>query len=100
MRDLAAPVRTCTGCRRARPKSELWRLALSSERQRVTLDAAGQRPGRGAYVCRDSALRCLEAARRRRSLSRSLRLSDHHLDYGELHEELAAVAKEESASPP
>jgi len=51
------PVRTCVGCRRARPKAELVRLVRRPDGA-VAPDAVG--PGRGAYVCDDPA--CMERA--------------------------------------
>lgn len=46
----ASPVRTCLGCRRQRPKSELVRLVCRASGV-VEPDRTG--PGRGAYVCPD-----------------------------------------------
>ena len=66
-----APVRTCVGCRRARPKRALLRIARTPEGVRVDPDA--RRPGRGAYLCPDRD--CIAAARRRGAgpLRRALR---------------------------
>ncbi len=64
----AGPVRTCVGCRTKRPKSELARVAISSDGSFSTEAGAG---GRGAYLCRDGA--CVEAAFATGRLRRALR---------------------------
>jgi predicted RNA-binding protein YlxR (DUF448 family) len=56
-------------------QSGLIRLALDGDR--VTVDSARRRPGRGAYVC-DAA--CAAAAVERRSLPRAFRRSVHTSD--------------------
>ena len=56
------PQRTCVGCRTVRPKAELVRLARARDGS-VVVDRATNAPGRGAYVCRDTA--CIERARKR-----------------------------------
>lgn len=55
------PMRKCTGCNEMKPKKELVRVVRSPEGE-VSLDLTGKKPGRGAYVCRDSA--CLAKARK------------------------------------
>jgi hypothetical protein len=44
------PQRTCLGCRQARAKAALLRLARDVDGQ-VQVDWGGRRGGRGAYVC-------------------------------------------------
>ena len=68
---VAAPERTCVGCRRRRPKHELVRLARTGGD--VRLDLSRRLPGRGAYVCPDPA--CVASASRRgaRSVRHTLR---------------------------
>jgi len=80
-------MRTCAGCRNVRAQAELIRLVV--EHRRVTLDPGRRLPGRGAYLCADTPLRCLGLARRRRSLARSLRVGDDVIDYVTLGEALA-----------
>ncbi|MGQ9511002.1 MAG: YlxR family protein [Thermaceae bacterium] len=46
------PERMCVACRRRRPKGELLRFLLT--REGFELDPTGKKPGRGAYVCKDS----------------------------------------------
>lgn len=62
------PMRMCVGCREMRPKKELVRVVRSSEGQ-VSLDPVGKAPGRGAYLCPNTA--CLEHARKTRALERA-----------------------------
>jgi uncharacterized protein len=53
------PIRTCLGCRGARPKSLLVRL-VRDPTGTVSVDGGGRGIGRGAYVCADPA--CVERA--------------------------------------
>ena len=62
------PMRQCVGCREMKPKKELIRVVRSPEGT-VSLDFKGKLPGRGAYVCPDSA--CLARARKARALERA-----------------------------
>ncbi len=71
-----SPIRTCVGCRSARPKRELLRIARTPDG--VQADPDARLPGRGAYVCPDPS--CLVAARRRKAtaLRRALRGAGEH----------------------
>jgi len=93
------PLRTCVGCRRRRPRSELVRLAAGAAGA-VILDIPARAPGRGAYLCRDQGPDCLRAALKRRSLSRSLRVRENVIDPETLGRQLRVLAEEESPSPP
>jgi uncharacterized protein len=86
------PQRTCIGCRRLRGRPELLRLARGSSGQ-VTLDVRNQLPGRGAYLCADGP-DCLAQARRRRALTRSLRVGEDVINYEELSAALQALGQE------
>ncbi|HEX2500423.1 MAG TPA: YlxR family protein [Methylomirabilota bacterium] len=58
------PIRTCLGCRRARPQAELLRVVRTPDGS-VAPDPERRARGRGAYLCRREA--CLsECARRGR----------------------------------
>lgn len=59
--------RTCAGCGRKAPQSELLRFAVRDGR----LVAGRQQPGRGVYTCRR--LACFERARARRAFNRVLK---------------------------
>ena len=55
------PMRQCMGCREMKPKRELIRVVRGPEGG-VSLDMKGKAPGRGAYLCPDTA--CLKRARK------------------------------------
>ena len=61
------PVRTCSGCGRKAPQSELLRFAAVDGR----LQAGRTLPGRGVYTCRR--LACFERAAVSRAFNRVLR---------------------------
>jgi predicted RNA-binding protein YlxR (DUF448 family) len=73
------------------------RLARGNGGQ-VTLDVRNQLPGRGAYLCADG-LDCLAQARRRRALTRSLRVGEDVINYEELGAALEALRQEVPPSP-
>jgi predicted RNA-binding protein YlxR (DUF448 family) len=91
-------LRTCVGCRKVRPKSELIRLVVTDGGRRVTLDERGRLPGRGAYLCRDTGAACLRQAVKKRSVSRSLRVGHDVIDDSRLGEELSQLSEEEPPS--
>jgi predicted RNA-binding protein YlxR (DUF448 family) len=66
-----APVRTCLGCRRARPQTELIRIVRTPD-GRVEPDLARRGRGRGAYLCRREA--CLLQCVRRGSWPQAFRV--------------------------
>jgi hypothetical protein len=61
------PNRTCVGCRRVRPRSELIRVVARDGV--ATVDTAKRAAGRGAYLCSDP--QC--ARRARGALAKALR---------------------------
>ena len=61
------PVRTCAGCGRKAPQSELVRFAAIEGR----LEAGRELPGRGVYTC--ARLACFERAAAARAFNRVLR---------------------------
>ena len=65
------PMRRCVGCGRSFPKGELLHIVKSADGA-VRTDPDGRLPGRGAHICRN--MSCLERARKRGSIPRSLRL--------------------------
>ena len=60
-------VRSCIGCGRKAPQSELLRFVAADGR----VVAGERRPGRGAYTCRRRS--CFERAAARRAFNRTLR---------------------------
>ncbi|MCC8132079.1 MAG: YlxR family protein [Oscillospiraceae bacterium] len=63
------PIRTCLGCGEPKEKRSLVRIVRTPEGE-ILVDPTGKKSGRGAYICPKS--ECLEKARKRRSLERSL----------------------------
>jgi predicted RNA-binding protein YlxR (DUF448 family) len=61
------PTRSCVGCGRKAPQSELLRFVAPEGR----LVLGAKEPGRGAYTCRR--LSCFERAVARRAFNRTLR---------------------------
>lgn len=87
------PIRTCVACRQEAGKRTLTRLVRTPDGE-VIVDTAARAPGRGAYLHADPS--CVERARRRRALQRSLRAEVPEAAWEEL-EALAAAAGEEGA---
>ena len=69
MKQKKIPMRMCVGCREMKPKKELMRVVRGPDGT-VSLDPAGKKPGRGAYVCRSGD--CLSRAIRQKQLERQL----------------------------
>ncbi|QTX31203.1 YlxR family protein [Aminithiophilus ramosus] len=90
-RDKRSRPRTCVGCGEENPKREMFRVARDSAGG-VAIDTSGRAPGRGAYLCRKRS--CVESARKRNALARTLRVSLSP----ELYEELLALCPEEDPS--
>ncbi|MCZ2812689.1 MULTISPECIES: YlxR family protein [unclassified Modestobacter] len=71
MADSSMPVRTCVGCRRRAPVTELLRVVVRGGG--LTPDPRRRLPGRGASL--HPTAECLQAAVRRRAFPRALRSS-------------------------
>ena len=63
------PQRQCLGCREMKNKKDLIRAVRSPEGE-ISLDFKGKKPGRGAYLCPDTA--CLARAKKSRAIERAL----------------------------
>jgi predicted RNA-binding protein YlxR (DUF448 family) len=74
-----------------KPKKELIRVVKSPEGA-VSLDFKGKLPGRGAYVCPDSA--CLARARKSRALERAFEMALPPEVYQALEEQMKEVPKD------
>ncbi|MBO4210468.1 DUF448 domain-containing protein [Micromonospora echinofusca] len=85
----AQPERTCVGCRRRAPATELLRLVAVGDGAGHSLrpDPSRRLPGRGANLHPDPA--CLALALRRRAFGRALRVAGVP-DSGELAEYIDA----------
>ena len=69
MKERKVPLRKCAGCGESKPKKELVRVVRAPDGT-VSIDSRGKSPGRGAYVCPNTA--CLQKALRSKALDRSL----------------------------
>jgi uncharacterized protein len=66
------PIRTCIACRQTDEKRDLLRVVRQPDGS-VLYDPKGKMSGRGAYVC--ASVPCIEQARKRKGLERSLKLT-------------------------
>jgi len=87
---MVGPTRTCVGCRKRAPASELIRFVStgSGDHLRLQVDVGRRLPGRGAHLHPDPA--CFAQAERRRAFGRALRLTGV-ADTGLLAEHIRAV---------
>lgn len=83
------PMRQCVGCREMKPKKELIRVVRSPEGG-ISLDFRGKAPGRGAYLCHDSA--CLKRAIRSKALERGFETAIPQ----EVYDSLVSAMEEET----
>jgi len=79
------PMRMCTGCMEMKPKKTLVRIVRNKEGE-VSIDLTGKKPGRGAYICRNSP--CLEKAFKTKRLDRNLESSLSEEIYTKLRGEI------------
>lgn len=83
------PMRRCVGCMESKPKKELIRIAGYEDT--VSLDLTGKAKGRGVYLCPDT--ECLEKAKKKRALGRSLKMDISQEQLEKLFEELKSYEK-------
>jgi uncharacterized protein len=81
---VAAPARTCVGCRVRAPKGELLRLARTPEGIRP--DAASRLRGRGTYLHRDPG--CVERGLAGGGVARGLRTGLGPEELGRLRDDI------------
>ena len=62
-------MRKCVGCQQSKPQSELMRF--TADGPVIKADPERRQPGRGFYLCRDSA--CLDKAFKRKAFNRICR---------------------------
>lgn len=67
--DKHIPERMCVGCRKMKPKRELIKIVLNEKSPEI--DEKQKKFGRGAYLCKS--LECIEAARKKKALSRQFK---------------------------
>ena len=66
---MSTPLRMCVVCRQMKPKTELLRIAKKDGG--FSVDASGQLPGRGAYICKGND--CREKFEKQRSFERAFK---------------------------
>ncbi len=88
------PLRKCVGCQEMKAKRELVRIVYNQSEGTVALDPTGKKAGRGAYICRQTD--CLNTARKKKALERSLKASVSEEIYGTLATDLATLEVEGS----
>ena len=83
-------MRMCVACHEIKPKRELQRIVKSPDGI-ISTDTAGKKPGRGAYVCKNS--ECLKKARKSKALERKFEASISDEVYAQLESEFALIEK-------
>lgn len=86
MKTKKSPMRRCIGCMESKDKNELIRIARYEGN--LTVDPTGRAKGRGVYVCRNH--ECIENARKRNALQRSLHAELSREETDRIFEELKA----------
>ena len=80
------PMRQCTGCNERRQKKDLIRIIRTPEDE-IVVDFTGKKNGRGAYICNST--ECLQFAKKKKSLERSLKTTIPEEVYQELEKEMS-----------
>ena len=88
MKARKTPTRTCVACRRETDKRDLVRIARDADGY-TSVDIGGKAPGRGAYVCAETA--CFELAISRKRLASALRATLSEEDVDRLRHEFEAA---------
>jgi len=85
MKTKKIPLRKCLGCNEQKTKQELIRIVRNKEGE-VSVDFHGKANGRGAYICPD--IKCLEKAKKKKSLERAFKCQISDEIYEKLFEEM------------
>ncbi len=83
-------MRQCVGCGEMKSKKELFRI-LKTPEEEICLDTTGRKNGRGAYICGD--VSCLQQARKKKGLERSLGVAIPTEVYEALEKEMNELEK-------
>lgn len=78
-------MRMCNGCMEMKPKKDLIRIVKSPEGE-LSVDLTGKKPGRGAYICKDT--NCLESAIKSKRINKNLETVVNDEIYNKLKEEI------------
>jgi len=84
------PHRTCIACRQVRPARDLIRI-VRLPAGAVEIDESGKKPGRGAYLCPDSA--CWERALSKGLVEHALKTQMTDDEKQALHQLCGSLAK-------
>lgn len=87
------PVRTCVGCREAKPKDEMIRVCCYEGK--LSVDPTGRAKGRGVYVCRDP--ECLKKVIKKQGFKRGFRMNFTDDALNKVYEELEALIGDNDA---
>ncbi|MBR1535074.1 MAG: YlxR family protein [Ruminococcus sp.] len=87
MTERKVPLRKCIGCGEMKDKRELVRIVRNKEGE-ISVDLTGKKPGRGAYICKDT--ECLNKAERTKRLSKAFSAPIAPEIYDTLRKELTA----------
>lgn len=79
------PLRKCLGCDEMLGKKGMIRVVRDKDGT-VSIDETGKKSGRGAYLCLDA--ECLDKARKKRGLERSLKCAVPPEIYEELERKM------------
>ena len=82
--------RICVGCGTAKHKNDLLRIVKRQDNS-LEIDFQKNKPGRGAYICKNE--ECARLASKRRSLDRSFRIPIQRRFYEQLIEQVKQIAK-------
>lgn len=93
MKPKKIPMRRCVGCMESKPKKELIRIVSTPEEQ-LKIDPTGKANGRGVYLCPN--LQCLEKAKKKKAIGRSLKISVSEEQLLSLFEEIKTYEGKDS----
>ncbi|MEG1502144.1 MAG: YlxR family protein [Synergistaceae bacterium] len=85
--------RTCVGCGEESPKKALLRIVRNDDGT-LSYDPSGRAQGRGAYLCSD--ITCINNAKKKKALQRSLKVQSEGDIYEKLILALEKVNNDES----
>ncbi len=92
MHQKKIPMRKCIGCAEMKEKKQLVRIVKAPDPDgsggEISVDLTGKKPGRGAYICKDSD--CLAKAKKARRLEKAFTCKIPDEVYQQLAEELDA----------
>jgi len=86
MKVKKVPQRMCTGCMEMKSKKDLIRVVKNKDGE-ISLDLTGKKPGRGAYVCKNT--ECFEKAFKTKRLEKNLENKISEDLYTSLREEIS-----------